>query len=492
MNYLVSVFYFLVTLAGIAIIVMLAVREQEKRFLLPLSLIVFLLAALAMMSGLFYLTHAASLGNLLLDFETALTGYLSVSIFFFVMRFYSIDRYYTSLIATILCALPTTLLLNGLVKNTAWFDNAVEIPPYLYWCNIVFYMMILIFSLIISLNQYARVPDRYKKASRQLMAGLVLIAAGILIDTMILRITVYHRVLFFGIFAIVFFYIAARKNIGLDYLNVARSDVFNELDDAIFILDVEGLIVNRNTAAKYLLFCEGLDTNTKDIRFAFSKVFGITPSELPFDGTDRTEDFNTTVKAKNDKVYSIQEKMILDRTGDLIGRIFICTDVSVEYGIITRIELQSGIDPLTGVLNRDLLMQRYDDNRQSEVLPLGVIFGDLNGLKKINDTEGHHYGDILIRTAAEILIKCSPPKADVFRYGGDEFVVVIPNYTEADCNHLVEIYTSYLGGDRFQVPVAISFGYAVRTSLDETLEDVIHRADAEMYRNKQLSRAAAK
>lgn len=87
----------------------------------------------------------------------------------------------------------------------------------------------------------------------------------------------------------------------------------------------------------------------------------------------------------------------------------------------------SSRDMLTGVMNRNE-MNNYVDRLsalpESQTRPIGVIFADLNGLKRINDSQGHSAGDNLLRSAAHAL--CTLFDAgNIYRAGGDEFVVIL-------------------------------------------------------------------
>lgn len=96
---------------------------------------------------------------------------------------------------------------------------------------------------------------------------------------------------------------------------------------------------------------------------------------------------------------------------------------------LRELERQSMIDQLTGAGNRRALERRIHDWRGDGVL--GVISIDLNGLKNTNDTKGHHAGDMMISESARLLRECAGEK-NVFRTGGDEFVIITEDVEERD------------------------------------------------------------
>lgn len=143
---------------------------------------------------------------------------------------------------------------------------------------------------------------------------------------------------------------------------------------------------------------------------------------------------------------------------------------------------QMHTDALTGLANRRAWMSavgadairagRYGDG-------IGIIMIDLDGLKIINDTEGHAAGDALIQRAAGLISRSADERALAARLGGDEFAILVEPATEA----LLEARAQTLRESLLHAGIAASLGYAMR-SMKEDYETAIRNADKAMYVNK--------
>jgi diguanylate cyclase (GGDEF)-like protein len=153
-------------------------------------------------------------------------------------------------------------------------------------------------------------------------------------------------------------------------------------------------------------------------------------------------------------------------------------------------------DPLTGLPNRELLMDRLTValarlGRQGT--GLGVLFIDLDGFKAVNDDHGHEVGNELLVSIAARLRREVRDGDTVARYGGDEFVVLCEDLVHMDAAQplarrlAAAIAQPVSSGDRL-LAVQASIGIVVEQNPGVTAESLLTRADAEMYRVKQRGR----
>ena len=120
--------------------------------------------------------------------------------------------------------------------------------------------------------------------------------------------------------------------------------------------------------------------------------------------------------------FNVDNTLIIKETLE-VTTFLIASEIS-SYLLLNKLQTMSTIDSLTGVKNRNVMNNRIDQIVAGrKPTPKAVIFADLNGIKYTNDEQGHLSGDKVLRSAAEIL-QYVFPKEDVYRAGGDEFMVL--------------------------------------------------------------------
>lgn len=135
-------------------------------------------------------------------------------------------------------------------------------------------------------------------------------------------------------------------------------------------------------------------------------------------------------------------------------------------------------DMLTGLYNRNRYIERLEAYKQVQDQQIGAIYIDLNGLKKVNDEQGHRAGDELIVRAAGTIAGIFAE--DAYRVGGDEFVVILLDVSREEFARKTE----QLRRQMRENSVDASIGEVWQAST-ENLEDLLRRADENMYREKK-------
>ena len=157
-----------------------------------------------------------------------------------------------------------------------------------------------------------------------------------------------------------------------------------------------------------------------------------------------------------------------------------------------EIEFMAYYDHLTGLPNRilfsDKLNKAIDQAKETEGF-IGVMFLDLDSFKMVNDTMGHSSGDILIKEVAQGLVRCLRKTDTVARFGGDDFLIMIPNVQDAEdvvkiAKNLMALFEKpfKLNGQEFFI--TCSSGIAVYPADGEDAETLIKNAEIAMYMAK--------
>ncbi|MGN0953646.1 diguanylate cyclase domain-containing protein [Dialister sp.] len=151
----------------------------------------------------------------------------------------------------------------------------------------------------------------------------------------------------------------------------------------------------------------------------------------------------------------------------------------VNQRLLQKLNYMSRRDMLTGVQNRNGLMEKLEELEQ-QPFSTGVVFGDVNGLKKENDENGHVAGDRLLRRAAAAMRDFWGDDC-VYRAGGDEFVALVPNICE--CTFYRKFQEFY---DMMKGKADISVAYGAEWAADgKSLLAAFGRADRKMYEDKK-------
>ena len=150
------------------------------------------------------------------------------------------------------------------------------------------------------------------------------------------------------------------------------------------------------------------------------------------------------------------------------------------------------LDQLTGLLNRNSLLPRFDELTQQARLthsPISLVLCDLDHFKEINDTHGHDVGDAVLRDVAYELRKGLRSFELIYRLGGEEFLIVMPGITIDGSEEIAERLRSSLEKARLGgVDVTISAGVSAGSGDDVDYDTLFRAADAALYEAKRAGR----
>lgn len=174
-----------------------------------------------------------------------------------------------------------------------------------------------------------------------------------------------------------------------------------------------------------------------------------------------------------------------DEDGKVAGIIALINDVTDRELLRISLEESAMMDELTHVYNRRFFEQYTSNLIKHGSFPFSIISADCNDLKKVNDTYGHIAGDEYIRMAALLFRMNVEGMGTIFRTGGDEFVIIIPNDTDGKAEEIIQ----KLKGEEkhFSIKnknISISYGLSYVKDENDDFKTALDEADKKMYENK--------
>ena len=270
--------------------------------------------------------------------------------------------------------------------------------------------------------------------------------------------------------------------------------IVEQVGDGVAVVDNDGWFVLVNPAFAAIHGCPGQDLVGEHFSVFYSPADQAGPVQQLIaaalcGGVARAE----LVRCRRDgSPFPAQVTLSLlhDDAGQLVGRVLSVQDITDRKHLEDQLRRLALHDPLTGLPNRRLLLDRLAHALNRGVRhdhQVAVLFLDLDGFKAINDTWGHAAGDELLVEVAARLTACLRPEDTVARLGGDEFVIVLDEVAEAhEPLRIAERVRSALstpvplGGGSTRVTTSIGVSLAGRGPA----QDVLRAADTAMYRAK--------
>lgn len=252
---------------------------------------------------------------------------------------------------------------------------------------------------------------------------------------------------------------------------------------------------------------DGLSDANCDVDITLEILYKLTD-----DLSKLTRDYKEYARKKEKEISSIEERIPDGELTHLLSELLahirdikaqnerFLKDVEEQHYIIEKLrerleqaEVEANIDYLTNTFNRrsfERALRECFEEYKKRKTPFSLVFIDLDGFKKINDTYGHSVGDMVLARVAFFLRKSLRARDILARWGGDEFAVLMPNTTREQAICVAERLKRKL--EDMQVIVKgqklkLSFSYGVVEVNDRytDVEELIREADELMYENKR-------
>lgn len=175
------------------------------------------------------------------------------------------------------------------------------------------------------------------------------------------------------------------------------------------------------------------------------------------------------------------------------GTVLSFLDITDKVEKQNKIDYITYHDSLTGVYNRTFFADEIKNIDKPENLPISVIMGDVNGLKLTNDAFGHLLGDELLITAANVMKNSCRENDLIVRWGGDEFIILLPKTNEEQVQRISERIKSECETKKIgSINLSISLGYAAKYHMKENIMKTITDSEEIMYRIKMIESKSQK
>jgi len=262
-----------------------------------------------------------------------------------------------------------------------------------------------------------------------------------------------------------------------DYLRV----LLTAIPDLIFHFDKEGLFVDHKSALP------------NSINPLMGKsVYDLFPPQLAADTiqsiakvleTNEPQVMEYYLPIDNQAAYWEARLLKLNNTQVMA----LIRDTTQRSQLLKELHYVSLHDHLTGLYNRAYFEQQMQQFHCTEHLPITVFVCDLDGLKAINDTLGHQFGDQLLKVAATTLSKAFNQNDMIARIGGDEFAILLPNTPLPDAQaayQRIRAAEAEYNAQKNLITLNISMGFAVSSERSATMNELFLDADNHMYKEK--------
>ena len=204
-----------------------------------------------------------------------------------------------------------------------------------------------------------------------------------------------------------------------------------------------------------------------------------------------------------ERIVESRKTSIMSKRGRLRGHIVLLTDITdrkrIEEALKESQEMYRTLattDMLTGVLNRyslDQLLERETERSRRYREPLSVIMFDLDDLKKINDTHGHHAGDTALKALSFQILSKIRKSDSLGRWGGDEFLIVAPSTDLDGALEMAEKLRTEIDSGEFEAidKLSISMGVSSLEVGEKDYDGLLRRVDRALYESKRRGKNRA-
>jgi diguanylate cyclase (GGDEF)-like protein len=277
-----------------------------------------------------------------------------------------------------------------------------------------------------------------------------------------------------------------------DVTPMVTDQVFANMKEGVMVVDARRRLVGINPAMTEILPALEPSLVGRDGEELTAKIPAL---EALFHESEAGTDLE--IASENGRrIFQIDRSPLRDRRGRPSGTIYLLSDITQREELSAKLSRLARTDELTGLPNRRSFLERLEDSldrHRRYGAGFSLAIADLDHFKAVNDTWGHEAGDAALLHLATLWSSCLRASDLLARYGGEEFTVLMPRSSVDEARILIERARSRLEASPLVwkgdgIRLTASFGLTSVTGQDDTVKQLIRRADLALYWVKEHGR----
>ena len=262
----------------------------------------------------------------------------------------------------------------------------------------------------------------------------------------------------------------------------------HSIGDGVITTDENGCIDIMNSTAEELTGYKLKQVKGKKLKEVFDLVNSVSGESIDAPAKE--------VLANGKIIYLPDDTTLIDKKGHKYQIADTAAPIQEDEGEIQGVVLvfsNVSKDKLTGLYTSSYMEETIRELDNEKQLPLSIIITDINGLKLINDGYGHKIGDKILIKTAELLLSCVKKEDFVARWGGDEFIILLPQTKEKEaqkmCQNIIEKCQKTKVNE---INLSLGIGTATKTEAKQDIYKILHRAEDKVLIDKLTKKRSSK
>lgn len=384
-----------------------------------------------------------------------------------------------------------------------------------YWVYIIYSYLVAIFTIGLIVRAFFRSSSVHRGQTTTILIGTLVPLIGNIAYNLLVGVgkgAIDPTPMLFTIMGVIYAFGLFRYRL-FDMVPIARHSLVEHMQDGVIVIDEQNRIMDVNPSALRWLSWTQAPPIGRDIQDLLKNLFNQFPEFPPHLYVE------TEIHTINnpDHYFDLRIEPLMNNKGKQTGRLIVLRDITrqkmAEKALrdahdrlrlhLKEIEIlqeelreQAIRDPLTGLFNRRYMQETLDRELARAVREggsIGVCMADIDGFKSFNDQHGHRAGDMVLKHLAEIFITYSRAEDVVCRYGGEEFLILLPGADLDVTSRRAEDWRRAFEQSKIEfegetLSTTLSLGVTVFPQRGQTSDDLLKLADEALYMSKHNGR----